>query len=175
MATLSIVLLAIAGPRPAPLLVWNASSSVPAGLYLVLPFRSPAVGDLVLARPTEPLTSMLAAGGYLPRGVPLLKRILAVSGQTICRHGRVLIVDGTPAGLAREYDSRGRLLPGWQGCHLLADDELFLMNRDAASSLDGRYFGAVPIASVIGRARPLWTRGAGENPVGEFNASTIGE
>jgi len=31
------------------------------------------------------------------------------------------------------------------------------MNRQSALSLDGRYFGPLPAASIVGRAIPLWT------------------
>ena len=39
------------------------------------------VTTLVVAMPPEPLATFLADGGYLPRGVPLIKRILALPGQ----------------------------------------------------------------------------------------------
>jgi type IV secretory pathway protease TraF len=39
----------------------------------------------------------------------------------------------------------------------LAGDEVFLMNWDEPSSLDGRYFGPIPSNGVVGRAVPLWT------------------
>jgi type IV secretory pathway protease TraF len=31
------------------------------------------------------------------------------------------------------------------------------LNADVPTSLDGRYFGPLPLSSVIGRALPLWT------------------
>jgi type IV secretory pathway protease TraF len=43
------------------------------------------LNDLVIAMPPEPLATFLVDGGYLARGVPLIKRILALSGQTVCR------------------------------------------------------------------------------------------
>ncbi|HGI8196029.1 TPA: S26 family signal peptidase, partial [Citrobacter freundii] len=52
---------------------------------------------------------------------------------------------------------RGRSLPIWQGCRMVADGELFLMNWQVRDSLDGRYFGPLPANSVIGRATPLYT------------------
>ena len=57
--------------RPAPRLLWNASESVPKGLYVVQPARRLIVADLVVAFPPEPIASFLADGGYLPRGIPL--------------------------------------------------------------------------------------------------------
>ena len=87
----------------------------------------------------------------------MLKRVLALPGQTVCREEFRITVDNTEMGVAREHDSRGRPLPVWQGCHVVADGEVFLMNWQSADSLDGRYFGAIPTSAVIGRAVPMWT------------------
>ncbi|NJO35955.1 MAG: S26 family signal peptidase, partial [Rhodospirillales bacterium] len=35
--------------------------------------------------------------------------------------------------------------------------EVFLLMEGVADSFDGRYFGPVPTASIIGRLAPLWT------------------
>jgi hypothetical protein len=57
------------GTKPVPWWVWNASESVPIGLYAVQPVDGFMVTDLVVAMPPEPLARLLAEGGYLPRGV----------------------------------------------------------------------------------------------------------
>jgi type IV secretory pathway protease TraF len=99
----------------------------------------------------------LADGGFLPIGIPLIKRILALPGQLVCRTERRISVDGHHVGDALERDHAGRLLPDWQGCYGVAQDEIFLMNSDEPASLDGRYFGPLPASTIIGRAEPLWT------------------
>jgi conjugative transfer signal peptidase TraF len=140
-----------------PKLIWNASASTPIGLYAIEPERSPEVTDLLAVRPPEPLASFLADGGYLPRGVPLMKRVAARPGQRVCRTGLAITVDGVPMGKALERDRRGNPLPVWQGCRVVPNGELFLMNWEVRDSLDGRYFGPLPSAAVIGRAIPLYT------------------
>jgi conjugative transfer signal peptidase TraF len=157
--TAAAALLAFTGSKPAPLLIWNASESVPIGLYRVQPDGMLFVTTLVVAIPPEPLATFLADGGYLPRGVPLLKRILALPGQSVCRNKLLISVDGIEIGTARERDRRGRGLPVWQGCRVIADGEVFLMNWDEPESLDSRYFGAIPASAIIGRAEPFWTFG----------------
>lgn len=152
----------VAGPVlfvSTPRLVWNASASLPVGLYRVHAVERLAVGDIVLVRTPPALVPLFAERGYLPAGVPLLKRIAALPGSAVCRAGLQIAIDGTYAGLAREGDQLGRALPVWQGCWLLGFGEVFLMNRGVPDSLDGRYFGAVPVASIIGLAGPLWTFG----------------
>ena len=99
---------------------------------------------------------------YLPRGVPLLKRIFALSGQIVCRIGTQINVDGIAAAPARERDGRGRPLPSWQGCRIVGNDEVFLMNWDEPDSFDGRYFGPLPITAVVAHAVPLLTDEAGD-------------
>jgi type IV secretory pathway protease TraF len=92
------------GPKPVPRLVWSASESVPMGLYGVQPPYRLIVTDLVVAFPPEPLTTFLAEGGYLPRDVLLIKRILALPEQMVCRNDLAITVDGIEVGAARERD-----------------------------------------------------------------------
>ena len=140
-----------------PTIIWNASASVPIGLYRLAPVERLDIGDYVVVTPPEPLAAFLAERGYLARGVPLIKRVLARAGANVCRRGATIIVFDHAYGEAREKDSLGRPLPSWQGCRTLAHGEIFLMNWDAPDSLDGRYFGPLHVASIVARALPLWT------------------
>jgi conjugative transfer signal peptidase TraF len=143
--------------NPMPRLLWNASASVPIGLYGIEPVGKLTVTNLVVASPPEPFATSFAERGYLPLGVPLIKRTLALPGQSVCRNGLLITVDGKVVGPALAQDSLGRVLPVWQGCRLIARDEVFLMNRDEAGSLDGRYSGPILVTAIVGRALPLWT------------------
>src|SRR5882672_12060887 len=80
--------------KPAPRVVWNASESVPVGLYSVEAGDQLAVTNLVVAMPPNSLATFLDERGYLPLGVPLIKRILALRGQSVCRSELVISVDG---------------------------------------------------------------------------------
>jgi len=141
----------------APLFVWNASESVPVGLYAVRPSSVLTIDELVVVQPPDMLADFLAAGGYLPKGLPLLKHIAALPGSTVCRSGLAVTVDGVLRAIARERDHAGRMLPIWTGCRSLAKDEVFLLNPSQPSSLDGRYFGPLPSSSIVGQALPVWT------------------
>lgn len=147
---------------PAPRLVWNASASVPIGLYLARPVEPLSVGDLVAVTLPEDLAAFLADRGSLPRGLPLIKQVLALPGAEICREDAAIIIEGRVRGAARERDRLGRDLPRWQGCRILAEGEVFLMNPDVPDSLDGRYFGPLPVSSLTARLTPVWTRGTGD-------------
>ncbi len=155
LASASIVVLSTPSAHPA--LIWNASPSAPLGLYRVVAAPAPKLTDLVVVRPPDDLVWFLADGGYLPRGVPLLKRVAALGGQRVCRTGVAVSVDGVPLGDALTRDHRGRPLPDWQGCVVLTDDQVFLFNPDRPDSLDGRYFGPLDRRTIVGRAKAVWT------------------
>ena len=140
-----------------PHYIWNASNSVPIGLYRLRPVTKLTVTELVAVQPPDLLATFLDLNGYLPIGVPMLKRVLALPGQTVCRDGLTIAVDNVAVGQAHERDGRGRPLPAWHGCRVIADGDVFVMNWQSADSLDSRYFGPLPASAVIGRAVPVWT------------------
>jgi conjugative transfer signal peptidase TraF len=140
-----------------PHYIWNASNSVPIGLYRVQPVTQLAVTELVAVQPPDLLATFLDLNGYLPIGVPMLKRVLALPGQMVCRNGLTIAIDGIDIANARERDGRGRPLPTWHGCRVIADADVFVMNWQSEDSLDSRYFGPLPASAVIGKAVPVWT------------------
>lgn len=150
------VLAFMASPNMPKRLIWNASASVPVGLYVLRPAIALHTGDLVAILPPTPLARYLSARGYLPNGVPLLKHILALPGQTVCRIGRAVSIDGIVVASALDCDYLGRSLPVWQGCLTLRAGEVFLLNPNIQDSFDGRYFGPLSAATIVGRAEPLW-------------------
>jgi conjugative transfer signal peptidase TraF len=142
---------------PRPLLVWNASSSAPIGLYWVEQFRDIAVGDMVIAHVPKPWRGLAAERRYVPVGVPLVKRVAAASGDSICARGRTVSINGAWAATRRQADAQGRTMPWWEGCILLRDGAVLLLMPDPAS-FDGRYFGPTKPSDIVGRARLLWAR-----------------
>lgn len=141
-----------------PTLVWNVTGSAPVGLYRVLPLAPVLhVGELVLVRPAPADARLYAERGYLPAGVPLLKRIAATTGQTVCEQNGRVSIDGRYLASALPVDVRGRPLAAWSGCRRLRADEIFVLMADVPTSLDGRYFGPTATMSLIGCAQPLWT------------------
>jgi type IV secretory pathway protease TraF len=153
LATGGLACLALAA-APAPRLLLNTTASVPVGLYRLSPPGPAKPGELLVVRPNPALAAFLDAGGWLPRGVPLIKPVGAVAGQSVCRLGRDLFIDGRLVARALEVDGQGRALPAWSGCQVLGPGEVLLL-APAFGSLDGRYFGPTPEGEVLARARPL--------------------
>lgn len=170
---------AVAWLKPAPRLLWNASASAPTGLYRVELGAKPRLGDLVAIDPSPALRTFLAQRGYLPRGVPLLKRVAGLPGALVCRSGVFVTVNGVAVARALARDRAHRPLPVWTGCRVVGRDELFVVNA-AQDSLDGRYFGPLSAAGLIGIAHPILTRSNAEAPLrwrgaGRFGESSVNE
>lgn len=144
--------------RPTLRLVWNASPSVPTGLYRIAPGTKPRVGELVALRPSPALARFMAERQYVEAGVLLVKPVAAMAGARVCRQGTDVTIDGRRVATALQRDRRGRPLPFWQGCRRLGADQLFLIAPTRPDSFDSRYFGAVDRSGVVGRAIPLWTQ-----------------
>jgi conjugative transfer signal peptidase TraF len=149
---------ALAWSPPMPRLVWNVTASAPLGLYRVEFGLPPARGDLVLARLPETVRTLAAERSYLPKTVPVVKRVAAMAGDRICGVGDDIIVGGGIAARRLPADGQGRALPAWQGCHVLLGNEVFLLMEGVPDSFDGRYFGPTETSQIIGRLVPLWTR-----------------
>jgi conjugative transfer signal peptidase TraF len=155
---------ALAFPQPTGpgLFVWNASPSIPVGLYRIADSHW-RKGDAVAIRPERHLSTVLGDAGVLKPGRLLLKRVAAVQGDAVCRRDANVTVNGQQAAIARETDAAGRRLPVWSGCLTLGDREVFLLG-DIDASFDSRYFGAVSSASIVGRLSPVlvWNEPHGE-------------
>ena len=84
----------------------------------------------------------------------LIKRIVAVGGQTVNLKNGVVFVDNVP--LSEEYT---RSLPSNPAPdnqitypYTVPEGYLWVMGDNRTNSQDSRYFGAVPVSSVTGRA-----------------------
>ncbi|QMW22474.1 S26 family signal peptidase [Sandaracinobacteroides saxicola] len=138
---------------------WNASASVPIGLYLATSPAKPGIGDIVVFDPPAEVARFADSRGYLPLGTPMLKRVAGLAGDRICRRETEVRVANVVL-TARDRDRKGRPLPVWEGCRTLGRGEVFLLNVGVPDSLDGRYFGPQPIERVAAIAVPIWTFGS---------------
>jgi conjugative transfer signal peptidase TraF len=133
-----------------PLFIWNASPSVAVGLYRV-DQATHDVGDLVVLRLPAGIAALAARRGYLPRSAYLLKPIVAVEGDRVCRFGTHVFVRRRFVTFAHPADSTGRAMPTWHGCRTLKTRQVFVL-ADHPASFDSRYFGPLDANSIAGRA-----------------------
>lgn len=131
-------------------LIYNASESAPIGFYWI--DQQPiSRGDYVYVRVPERVRDLAIKRGYLPPDVPLLKRVVGLNGDRICRDAIEISVNGAVVATAERRDGLGRAMPDWHGCHILTDRTVFLL-QDHPRSFDGRYFGPVDRRLIVGRA-----------------------
>lgn len=145
-------LLAPAQSKPGSL-VWNFTPSIPVGLYRIEsgPWSK---GDLVAVDPSAELRGLLSQAGVLKSDRLLLKRVAGVGGDTVCREGERILLNGELVAIARRGDATGVTLTLWSGCQLLTDEQVFLLG-DHPQSFDGRYFGPTVAGDVVGPLKAL--------------------
>lgn len=143
---------------PAPRFIWNASASMPVGLYRVHPDAPIEPDDLVIAWTPQPWRLVAARRHYLPLNVPLVKRVAAVEHDLVCAEGEQVSVNGSIIAERLERDGHSRLMPWWEGCLELIKGETFLLGSDDPGSFDGRYFGVTGPKELVGKAELIWAR-----------------
>ncbi|MCB1522426.1 MAG: S26 family signal peptidase [Hyphomicrobiaceae bacterium] len=149
-STIGVTAIGLSGKAATPLVIWNASPSVPTGLYVVLP-GMPRRGELAVVRLAPADREQAHRRGYLHRAAYLLKPVVAMKGDSVCRIRTAVLVNNCTLAEARLIDAAGRPMPAWSGCHTLQPGELFLISS-AAASFDSRYLGVIGARQVVGTA-----------------------
>jgi conjugative transfer signal peptidase TraF len=145
-------------------LTWNATPSYPRGLWRVAS-ASWERGDIVLIEtpPAHPAFVDARRRGYLPGGLsrsgcaPLLKRVVAIAGDHVAL-GECVVVNGRPLPNSEilAVDSAGRVLPRSAPSGCVPPGQVWVVSEHSALSFDSRYFGALPVSAIRGRAELLW-------------------
>lgn len=165
MLTGAVTMGALAGGKAAGL-CFNTTASMPRGLWQVQASEPVERGTVVAICPPDRADIRQAAGrGYISSGrcpggyEPLIKPVAALGGDVVTVASAGVAVDGKLLANTRPLarDEAGRTLhPVPAGSYRVAQDELWLLSGHDARSFDSRYFGGVPLANIIGVARPLW-------------------
>ena len=109
-------------------------------------FRDPQRGDIVTFDDPE------------VAGRTLIKRVIAVSGQTVDLKDGNVVVDGVvldePYTSGKESHPLNRTASGVdvEYPYTVPEGSIWVMGDNRTSSQDSRYFGAIPKSSVTGRA-----------------------
>ena len=145
----------------------NDSISMPRGLYRVEPLDGPLQrGEVVTVCPPMGMAMLDAIQrDYVPHGnceggfAPLVKPVGAVPGDEVSLTPFGISVNGEafPNTAQLVADSAGRLLHAMPSMtYEVAAGQVWLIANFNEKSFDSRYFGPVPIAAVMSRARPVW-------------------
>ncbi len=138
---------------PLPILIWNASNSVPIGWYQVSK-RQPNIGEIAVISLPDWVRLYASERGYLPSDVWLLKPVAATHPAIVCRFGGHIFINGRRFAKAKGHDRLNRPLPAWKGCRALNLSQIFVLGKHR-DSFDSRYFGPIDKAQVSGTALPI--------------------
>lgn len=134
-------------------LLYNPSPSMPPGFYWRTE-RHMGRGAIVTVRARDAAPGYAALRGFADPSDRFIKRVVGISGDVVCAHGRNITLNATPIVTREVRDRAGRELPSWSGCRTLTEREFFLLG-DSADSFDGRYWGVVDLQQIEGVWRPL--------------------
>jgi len=116
----------------------------------IVVFRDPAAPEIEDSFFQAVVRSVLEAVGIQTRGKEdLIKRVIALPGETITIQNNQVLIDGAP--LDEPHLPEGVQMPD-EGPVTLGDDEVFVMGDNRQQSFDSRAFGPIPVADVIGKA-----------------------
>ena len=135
-------------------LIWNRTESAPIGLYWRSDGPLTLNGWAVVSASSE-AARWTSENGFTGTDWPLVKRIATLPGDEICRENETILINQTQVAEVILHAPGGLSLPRWQGCHVLQDGEVFLLNEHPRS-LDGRYFGIMQDSDLEGVATLLW-------------------
>lgn len=148
----------VGGTSEAPLFLYPATPSLPAGLYLRVGGAIER-GSIVAFPVPEPAQDyQRSLGRHVDPGFLFLKPAVALAGDRVCNSvGAGLRINGRQVASTASHDRQGRPLPVWQDCRSLAPGELFTFTDHVPNSFDGRYYGPIDRSSVVGIYRRLWS------------------
>ena len=115
-------------------------------------------GDIVVFK--HPAADTNCSG---PENTDLVKRVIALPGQTIYSSGDTVYVDGRK--LAESYlptpDPLGLAIPGASATspYRVPAGDFYVLGDNRQISCDSRYWGPVKGSTIIGKADLLWWRG----------------
>lgn len=139
---------------------WNASPSLPIGIYI----ESTDTSGLVEFCPAEPAGSFAAARGYRDPGscpdgaTPLMKPVVARFGDTVEFTESGVTVNGRllPNTAPRNQDTQGRPLQHFPfGRYVVERGTLWVASTYNPRSFDSRYFGPITQSLIRAHLRPL--------------------
>lgn len=160
------------GSSAAPLRI-NWTRSAPVGLYATSLETPASSADLVVVCLQGTLAARGRARGYLtagscPNGIsPILKQVVATVGDEVELKADGLTVNGQAIDHSQRLveDSLGRPLELFPlGRSVVQEGQVWVLGVHRERSWDSRYFGPIPVSSIVGVARPILTLNIGRAP-----------
>jgi conjugative transfer signal peptidase TraF len=134
---------------------YAATTSMPKGWYFISPPKTLTRKDIVLFYPPEITRQFLQEHKWGPSSGLLLKYVKGIPGDEVCIRKQAIWINKVKIAPIYAYYAPGKLLPHSNFCGILAANQYLLMSTYIARSFDGRYFGPVQRAQIIGKAKRL--------------------
>lgn len=104
-------------------------------------------GDIVLGTNLAELKADSVVMAHSPTGHDVIKRIVAVPGDTVEVNGDSVIVNGAPAN---DHENSPGCSISLSGTYTLGEDEYFLAGDNRCNSIDSRSYGPVKKNAIFG-------------------------
>lgn len=124
--------------------LWVSSSSMEPTI--------PEGSVVLLYRHAEPVPGSLVSFANPSGTGTVLKRVVAVGGQTVAIEDARLVVDG--AAVPEPFVDHSRIDGTYFGPVTVPDGHVFVMGDNRAASIDSREFGPLPVDEI--RATVVW-------------------
>lgn len=145
----------------------NSTESLPPGIWRLADPSHAAHGDVIhFCPPDTPALQTAKARGYMHGGPcagdyePLFKPIVALVGDQVSLDAEGIRVNGklVPNSAPMPRDGLGRPMPAIaERTYTVQPGTAWVVSSYTPWSFDSRYFGPIELASVDGRATPVWT------------------
>ncbi len=94
-------------------LIYNSSPSAPIGYYKIKAVSNLKRGIYIVVQTPPDFRLLAAKRDYLPLNVPLIKQVVGIFGDEICRYNESIFINKKLIAFALKQDSKKRLLPVW--------------------------------------------------------------
>jgi len=146
---------------------WNHSDSFPIGIWKITKSFNNSTDKfkiVIFCPPDTPLFKEAKSRDYLKFGIlscahgyqPMIKRVVAVSGDRIMISKEGIKINGVLQKNSKllAVDSKQRYLPQSKNT-TMPYGMVWLLSDYSQQSFDSRYFGPIPISSIIGVMQPI--------------------
>lgn len=137
-----------------PLIIYNATDSLPHGIYRVIKQQNYKRGDLIVFPVPERVRSFVIERGWLKPDSYLIKPVAAKTGDNMRITSRQVFINGISFGATKKQDRRGLPLPSLVFNDTLSPGKIAVLQR-SDDSFDSRYFGPIDKKDIIGKAVPI--------------------
>lgn len=135
--------------------IQQLTPSMPEGWYFTYPVSDYHKGDNVVFIPNEQTQDYILAREWLPKDIPLLKKIVGVPGDFLCTKAQNVYINEQWIGKVYQTDGKGNALPIFSFCGKIPKDNYFMQGVANPHSFDSRYYGLVNKSQIMSKAVKL--------------------